>query len=214
MHSFNCWSAFVAFLLLLTPAHAQTGILTRVGPVYEIGEESFEQQFKRAAQAMKDKGEMERAQEKIRKLIWKAFNDPDPIPGIKPAEERNVRYVDPGIVLDHDIVWNDKVIAKSGTYVNALDKLKLDHGFLFLDSRDPRQKVIGKQILDHYGARHVRVILIGGGPQPLGKEWKTDVYYDQGGFLTRKLAIKSTPIYVTQDEKNRRLLRVDEIPVN
>ena len=213
MRSFKCWVAALALFVLATPVFAQTGMLARVGPVYQIGEEDFGEYFKRLTKTSKDNGAVEKGQEKIQKLFYKAFNDPDPIPGIVPAEVRNVRYVDPGIILEQDIVWDNKIIAKAGTYVNALDRLTLDHGFLFLDSRDPRQKEIGKQILDHYGPRHVRVILIGGGPLPLGKEWKTNVYYDQGGYLTRKLGITSTPIFVTQDETNRRLLRVDEIPV-
>lgn len=213
----RCFRTAIAFAMLCAaqlPAWGQTGIVGRVGPVYGIGEQDFAQFMRSVANDLQKSGAFARGQEKVRKQMWKAFNDPDPIAGIEPAREYRVRYVDPGIVVDHDIEFNGRVIVKAGTYANALDKINLDHGFLFLDARDPRQKEIGREIVGHYGKRHVHVILVGGGPAVLQKEWNTDVYYDQGGYLTRKLKITVTPVFVSQDQSNRRLLRVDELPVN
>ena len=42
------------------------------------------------------------------------------------------------------------------------------------------------------------------------KAWRTPIYYDQQGLLTRRLGIRQVPALVSQEG---RLLRIDEISV-
>jgi conjugal transfer pilus assembly protein TraW len=42
----------------------------------------------------------------------------------------------------------------------------------------------------------------------LMREWKRQVYYDQGGALSRRFMLQQTPAIVSQEDKR---LRVDEI---
>ena len=54
----------------------------------------------------------------------------------------------------------------------------------------------------------VKPILIGGAPLKLMREWKREVFFDQGGVLSRKFLLQQVPAVVTQDGKR---LRVDEV---
>jgi conjugal transfer pilus assembly protein TraW len=53
----------------------------------------------------------------------------------------------------------------------------------------------------------VKPILVGGEPLKLMREWKREVFYDQGGALTRRFTIIQSPAVVSQEGKK---LRVDE----
>jgi len=46
----------------------------------------------------------------------------------------------------------------------------------------------------------VRLILVKGAPLALSEEWGVLVYFDQGGFLCKKLRIQHIPAVVTQDK--------------
>jgi len=190
---------------------ARADAFERVGPVYGVSEEDFAVYMKRRAYEAKADGSIEKARQKVLAKARKAFVDPDAIPGVSPASERKTYHVDPGMIIAEDVVDHEnRTIAPAGTYVNALDHITLSHGFLFFNANDPRQKAMGKEIVDHYGKRKVKVILVGGGPAPLEKEWKMPIYYDQNGTLVRKLRIENTPAFVTQDDRR---LRVDVLPV-
>ena len=54
----------------------------------------------------------------------------------------------------------------------------------------------------------VKPILIGGAPLKLMREWKREVFYDQGGALSKRFSIAQSPAVVTQEGKR---LRVDEV---
>lgn len=54
----------------------------------------------------------------------------------------------------------------------------------------------------------VKPILVAGEPLNLMRDWKRQVFYDQGGTLVRRLGIHRVPAVVTQDGKR---LRVDEV---
>lgn len=64
-------------------------------------------------------------------------------------------------------------------------------------------------MIQHYRGQ-VKAILTAGSYLDLMKAWRTPVYYDQQGVLTRRLGIEQVPALVSQEGKR---LRVDELEV-
>ena len=54
----------------------------------------------------------------------------------------------------------------------------------------------------------MKPILVGGEPLKLMRQWKREIFYDQGGVLSRKFLLKQSPAIVSQEGKR---LRIDEI---
>jgi len=204
-------SALLLVVSVLISANLSAEILGRVGKVYPIQEEDFVAYMKRRTDEAVKSGEIEEERQKALARARKAFFDPEPIAGVSPALSPSTYYVDPGMIIGEDIRDHQgNLIAPAGTYINALDHMTLDYGLLFFNANDPRQKSVAKSIVDHYGKRRVKVVLVGGGPALLEKEWGMSVYYDQGGYLVDKLHLTQTPAFVTQDERR---LRVDVLSV-
>jgi conjugal transfer pilus assembly protein TraW len=64
-----------------------------------------------------------------------------------------------------------------------------------------------RELLRFYEGR-LKPILVGGSYLDLMKTWRTPVYYDQQGVLTRRLGIKQVPAIVSQEGQR---LRIDEL---
>ena len=94
-----------------------------------------------------------------------------------------------------------------GVRCNADAKWKHSQTLLFFDQRERSQVAFAKRFLAEAKAR-VKPILVGGEPLKLMRQWKREVFYDQGGVLSRKFLLQQVPALITQDG-NR--LRVDEI---
>jgi conjugal transfer pilus assembly protein TraW len=78
---------------------------------------------------------------------------------------------------------------------------------LFFDTRSKVQVAFAKRFMAE-SKMLVKPILVGGEPLKLMREWKREVFYDQGGALTRRFSITQSPAVVSQEGKK---LRVDEI---
>lgn len=100
-----------------------------------------------------------------------------------------------------------RVLFPAGTTVNPFDYEKLSKTLLFLDARDKGQVEFAKRFLSSAKGL-VKPILVGGEPLKLMREWKREIFYDQGGALTRRFSITQSPAVVSQEGKR---LRVDEI---
>ncbi len=197
---------------LLMPMQAMGGIVGRAGKVYPLEEEDFVQYFKRRAQEALENGDIERKRDEVLASVRKRFLDPEPVPGIGPAERERIYHVDPGIVVEEDIRDHEgRLVAAAGTYVNPFDRVKLDRTLLFFSGADPRQKAIAKRIIARVGKLRVTAILVAGSPSALEREWDMPVYFDQGGYLAKRLQLTHTPALVTQDERR---LRVHVFPVD
>jgi len=78
---------------------------------------------------------------------------------------------------------------------------------LFVDGRDQKQLDLTKRITAA-SDRPVKLVLVAGEPLNLMRKWKKQVYYDQGGILTRRFAITRVPAMVRQEGRR---LRIDEL---
>jgi len=102
-----------------------------------------------------------------------------------------------------------ELIARAGDIVNPLDYVPLSNHLLFFDQRDAAQVRKAAAILKHYDGK-VKPILVAGEPLKLTRQWKQQVYFDQGGYLVRRFGIRQVPALVSQDVAMKRL-RVDEL---
>jgi conjugal transfer pilus assembly protein TraW len=99
------------------------------------------------------------------------------------------------------------VLYPAGTRINPLDYERMTQTLLFFDGRDKKQVAFARRFMAESKMR-VKPILVGGEPMKLMREWKREVFFDQGGALSRRFSITQAPAVVSQE---RRQLRVDEV---
>jgi len=201
---------FLASLLCLSviPSYSLASDLGVVGPTYEIAERDLIEVMKDKFRRMERTGELVKVQENYKKQVLDAVEKPKPVPGIKNTETAQTYFVDPTWTLDRNVVdEKGNLLFPSGTKVNPLDYAPLTQQLLFFDQRERSQVAFAKRFIEQSTAR-VKPILVGGEPLKLMRQWKREVYYDQGGVLSRAFLLKHSPAIVSQDGKR---LRIDEI---
>lgn len=202
--------SILASLLCLTvvPAFALASDLGVVGPIYEIAERDLVDVMKERFRRLEQTGEMRKLEDRYKAKVVEAVERPRPIPGITPTQTARTYFVDPTWTLDRNVVdEKGQVLFPAGTRVNPLDYAPLSQILMFFDQRERSQVAFAKKFLTDAKAR-VKPILVGGEPLKLMRQWKREVFYDQGGVLSRKFLLQQVPALITQDG-NR--LRVDEI---
>ncbi|MDD5295881.1 MAG: type-F conjugative transfer system protein TraW [Rhodocyclaceae bacterium] len=199
--------AIVLLLSALTVGlHAED--LGTIGPTYDIAErdliEVITDQFRR----MEKTGELAGMQEDYKRKVIGGIERPRPVPGIRPTETAHTFFIDPTWTLDRNVVdGKGNVLYPAGTRINPLDYERLIQALLFFDGRDKKQIAFARRFIAESKMR-VKPILVGGEPMKLMRQWKREVFFDQGGALSRRFSITQAPAVVSQQ---RRQLRVDEI---
>lgn len=200
----------LASLLCLSviPSYSLASDLGVVGPTYEIVERDLIEVMKDKFRRMEKTGELAKVQDNYKKQVLDAVEKPKPVPGIKNTETAQTYFVDPTWTLDRNVVdEKGTLLFPSGTKVNPLDYAPLTQQLLFFDQRERSQVAFAKRFIEQSTSR-VKLILVGGEPLKLMRQWKREVFYDQGGVLSRKFLLKHSPAIVSQDGKR---LRIDEI---
>ena len=202
--------AFLAILscLLLIPGCALANDLGVVGPTYEIAERDLIEVMKDKFRRMEKSGELARVHEKYKQRVIETVEKPRPVDGVSTTETARTFYVDPTWTLDRNVVDEQgKLLFPVGTRVNPLDYAPLTQFLLFFDQREKAQVAFARRFIEQSKAR-VKPILVGGEPLKLMRQWKREVFYDQGGVLSRKFLLKQSPAIISQEGKR---LRIDEI---
>ncbi len=195
-------------LLLFVCGAAQAKHLDPIGPTYPIQEnDALEVVLNTVTQKVKS-GEYQRWMEEGKKRAVESFKTPRPINGLARTSAPHSHYWDPTVVVNQDIRAPDgQVILAKGTRSNPFDYLSLTKHLLFFDGRDKDQVRFARKIRQRY-KDGVKLILVGGSPVELGREWKHPVFFDQSGYLVAKLAIRQVPALAYQEGKR---IRIDEI---
>ena len=129
------------------------------------------------------------------------------MPGIVPARERTSRLVDPSIVVAQDIVDADgAVIAAAGTRIDPFEHAPLTRALLFVDGR--REAEVAWALA--YGGP-AKIVLLGGRPLDLMRRHRRPFFFDLGGQLTERFAVRATPTLMVRDGAH---LRLTEIPLD
>lgn len=182
--------------------------LGTIGPVYPIQEPHLLDFIAKRLQEKERSGELKKLEEQARARGIDAVRHPMAVAGIKATETARTFYYDPTFTLDRNVL-DDKgnLLFASGTRKNPLEIVGLSKHLLFFDARDKRQVMRARELISFYSGR-VKPILVGGSYLDLMKSWRTRVYYDQQGVLTRRFGIKQVPAIVSQEGLR---LRIDEL---
>ncbi len=156
---------------------------------------------------MQRSGALVRLEEEARERARRTLEAPDPVPGIAPARERKSRLFDPAVTVAQDIRGPDgALIAAAGTRLDPLERLPLTRALLFVDGR--REAEIAWALAHH---RPAKIVLLAGRPLDLMRRHGRPFFFDAGGRLAERFAIRATPTLVAQEG---RLLRLTEIPID
>jgi conjugal transfer pilus assembly protein TraW len=197
---------FICLSLLAIGVHAED--LGTIGPTYEITERDLIEVIKDKLSRMERTGELARMQDDYRRRVVDGIERPKPVPGIKSTETARTFYIDPTFTLDRNIQdEHGRIIYPAGTKVNPFDYDRMTKVLLFFDGSSKEQVEFAKRFMAE-SKLAVKPILVAGEPLKLMREWKREVFYDQGGALTRRFSITQAPAVVRQEGKR---IRVDEI---
>ena len=134
-------------------------------------------------------GEMARVQDEARERARRSLEEPEPVPGIVPATRQHTRRFDPAIVVAEDIVGpNGAAIATAGTRIDPFDHVMLTADVLFVDGR--REAEIAWALAHE---RPAKIVLLAGRPLDLMRRHGQPFYFDLGGRLAQRFAIRATP---------------------
>ncbi len=179
-----------------------------VAPTYPIEEPDLLQEIQRKLRAMEASGEMAKKVDEAKKRSIQSAQYPKPVAGLGRSTARRTYYFDPSVQANRDIKDAEgKLIVAAGQTMNPLDYTSMSEWLVFFDGSDERQVRAAEELGRKYEWM-VKPILVKGGPFEIMRRWKRQVYFDQGGYMVKRLGIQNVPALVTQEGKK---LRIDEL---
>jgi len=181
-----------------------------LGPSYPIREPDMLEEVQGRLKALEKSGRMRELQQEGIARSRQSIESPKAVTGLTRTDKPRTFYMDPSWRVPRDIATPDgQIIARAGDVVNPLDYVPLSNHLFFFDQRDPNQVRKAAAILKRYEGK-VKPILVAGEPLKLTRQWKRQVYFDQGGYLVKRFGIQQIPALVSQDAARKRL-RIDEM---
>lgn len=200
--------AYLSVILLVLSQQVLSEDLGVIGPIYDIQERDLIIVMQEKLRVMQNTGELPKVEESYREQIIEGIERPRPVDGIKSAQIDRTYYIDPTYTLDRDVIDEQgRLMFRKGTQINPLDYAGLNQVLIFFDGDDEKQREFVVKYLEEEKLP-VKPILIAGAPLELMREWKREVFFDQGGVLSRHFRITASPATVRQEGKR---LRIDEI---
>lgn len=135
---------------------------------------------------------------------------PPPVAGLTETRQPRSWLFDPSIRVPQDIADpSGRVFARAGDLINPLDRLPgFNRVLIFVDGDAPRQVGFAVKRAKRDPKARAYIVLTAGAPLELMRRTKTELYFDQGGTLTRHFGITQTPAVV---ERDGRALRISEV---
>ena len=197
--------ALCVALALAAPASARD--LGVRGATWPVAEPDLLAEIEARLADMRRSGELDRLQDAARTRARQSLEEPAPVPGVAPARERTSRLVDPAIVVGQDIRGPDgALIAAAGTRIDPFEHAPLTRALLFVDGR--REAEIA-WALAHEGP--AKIVLLAGRPLELMRRHRRPFFFDLGGPLTERFAVRATPTLVEREGAH---LRLTEFPLD
>jgi conjugal transfer pilus assembly protein TraW len=179
-----------------------------LGPTYEIVEPDMLEQIQKKLRSMEASGRMAQKIEEAKARAIRSIENPIPVRGLGRSMTNRTYYFDPSIKAEEDIKDpSGQIIVKAGTMVNPFDYAAMNQWLLFFDGSDPKQVALAEKIGEKY-QWELKPIMVKGPPLEISRKWTRQVFFDQGGYLVRKLGIQNVPALVTQEGKE---MRIDEL---
>ncbi|MBE7540560.1 MAG: type-F conjugative transfer system protein TraW [Opitutaceae bacterium] len=189
---------------LTMPAAAQN--LGAHGQTYPVQEPDMIEMIERKAKAFVDSGRYEKWKNESIERAGGTFLSP-PASIVTKATTRRDRSFDPTYVVPEDITGaTGQVLVGAGTRFNPLDYQPPIQPLLFFDSRDPAQVAWAERIIEAEGGK---AVLTAGEWTELSRRWGKRVFFDMGGWITRRFGIEAVPAVIRQ---TGRLLTITEEP--
>lgn len=148
--------------------------------------------------AMQKTGELEKIQQEAINRSLNSIKNPKPNDAIMTATKQQMKLFDPSQTFNEEVKAEDgTIISPAGRTVNPLDYMQLSKSLVFFDGRDAAQVEAIKKLIAIQGNK-IKPILIAGNWFDISKDWKRQVYFDQGGYLAKRLTIEQVPALVKQ----------------
>ena len=200
----------VALLIVVALPAAHAASLGTIGPIYPIGEESALDMIMKKLRQKERSGELKRLQEEAVRRSMGSIKNMKPVDGIVTVHVRAQRFIDPTVTYAKPVTTDDgRIVIPVGTKINPLEMTGLTKTLVFFDARDPEQREAVVRLVAKSGQLKVKPILVAGSWLDLTKAWKTQVFYDQNGTLSKRFGITAVPAVIRQQGK---MLVLDEIP--
>lgn len=168
------------------------------GEVYPIEEEDMHDYLRRQLNSVSIE-ELISIKERMRSGYTGFFTKLPPVKGIEKAQTRSVSYFDPTVTAQMNMTDHEgTIIVKKGTQYNPLDHVSLPENLLFFDGDDPQQ-------LSWARKQEGRWIFVKGQPLEAEQQEVRPIYFDQFGFLCKKLKITQVPALVSQEDKKLKI---------
>ena len=197
-------SAIIVMLIIWMPFFAFAKDFGVVGHTYNIEEQDIIQYIKSKLEQI----DIVKLQEEQQQIVRTLVERPKEVAGIIDAKENREYFYDPTFILEEDIFDHvGRLIQKSGTRINPLEKIALRHDLIFINGDNPKQVEFALSYFKTKDAK-ATIILIKGSPIKLQKEHKIWIYFDQEGLLTGKFGITQVPAIVTQDQLQLKIREV------
>lgn len=203
------WRGHVfAVLLVLSCEAARAEDLGMRGEVFPVIEPDLFSEIQAKFNRLEEIGEVDRINQRLRDRAIATAERPPRVEGIGRTTDPRSFHFDPTVIVQDDIVTPDgRVIAKAGDVFNPLDYTPMQQRLVFFDGDDLEQIEWARTEIAGSGAQ-VQPILIGGPVLELTRDWRRQVFFDQGGKITERFGITQVPARVTRD--GHRLL-VEEV---
>ncbi|WP_228547000.1 conjugal transfer protein TraW [Candidatus Neptunochlamydia vexilliferae] len=198
-------SFFLGIALTVLGASLEAKDFETLGQTFPIKEESLKEVLQTKAKKI-SQTEIEKQMELLGETVKKEGRVFKKIPWIKEADHYHAFFYDPSATLQEDITDAEgKILFSKGTKINPLEHVTLDEGLLFFDGENPKHIKWAESQTGEF-----KWILIGGDPLKLQEEKKRPVFFDQGGFYSKKFQIEKIPCRITQAGEK---LLIEEIPI-
>ncbi|TFH89365.1 type-F conjugative transfer system protein TraW [Vibrio ouci] len=202
----------------LVPFHLWAQDLGRIGATFPIGEIDMliwiEQRLKRFERS----GKLAELQQDFVKRVAESVETPPPLMLTTTTTPRTF-FVDPSLTLAADLTdGKGALFAKAGTRINPFDtstwpertrppnRFEYSHVLVFLDARDEKQLAFAQTL---NATKPIKWILTGGSPNQAADILNRRFYFDQRGYLSKRLHIKAVPSLVEQSGTHWKVTEFD-----
>ncbi len=187
------FAASAAVVLLMAAATASARDLGVRGATWPVAEPDLLAGIEARLTGMERSDELARLEDEARARARRSLEEPEPVPGIVPATEHGARPFDPAIVAVEDIAGPDgEVVVAAGTRIDPFEHMTLTADVLFVDGR--RETEIAWALARE---RPAKIVLLAGRPLDLMRQHGRPFYFDLGGRLAERFAIRATPTVLT-----------------
>lgn len=197
--------------LMVSYVHAENSQIIDLGTeghVFEIIEENLLEVIQGKLKKLEEKGTLQTMQQEIQSRAKEKILAPQKVSGIVKATQTKGRLHDPSYRVKSTLKnQKGEIFAREGDLINPLDQVSFGEPLLFINGNDSDQLDFAKQ---QSQKGPIKIVLVAGRPIDLSDDLHKAIYFDQGGFLCKKLQITKVPSLVYQED---RLLQIKEVRV-